>query len=1090
MKGLRAESLGAARPTVTERYLRSFTDESFPSRTRRWVGLVLHRLIRTSPDVVDHLASHLDIFAEIGQIVLTQPEDLKLVAGMIIREMVLAGIQHARFWPTDAIPSAIPDFPTNDSQHWIEKFQDFLDDLHGLRFIGNNGGEDPGILYAFEITADDGVHIIEETGLIVLLVEGDHLTCFVPPSSTRIAQCFDIPLAHVTHAEVSKSTVRTFRESQMELTTAELILHLEAESWTYLCNAKEYHVQKIVILCRNLVDAQEAALMVLEEKEAADLPTSNSLGPKISASQIIDISKPLGPRDNIKESMDVQSTNEHFIEKPTTEQTKPKESASAQHLETQFSGNQAADPRLNSLETKKTTQSLVRKEPQHPQKGEAPTSGTLPQVKKLRQLASGSKSALDDPTNEKDNFEVPLSPEKPHKNALKKLTPSEATKDVIATNDTEGSNTPKHITTSQNQINQTNQKPMRPMKVGVKLNFRSLRRVEDTDTSGPDSSQLPSQQIVKEKGAKKNIPQETPHIMQRGSSRDRTKEDQKFLKSRVGNKPAKIPKGKASSGHDSNENSVFDIPPDGPQEPRKHGKRPIVQHIQSEPRESTTESDESEYIEPKRKPKPPAKNPSVKKAKTTLKPKVSGNSKLRNKKKQARVQKAITPPSPPIPRPSILNKLLTGTGSRRELEQQKPRYSRETSEAGDVQNYGIELQSNPTLELPSLLSHSKITRTSSILKRPTEVLHPSTPEPKRSKVAQIVQHTNEDVVEGNMDSMTRSIVDFANKPGSMRVHETGSPCPIAKFVAEKPSTKQMIEKLLDSMPAEEEVDEYGDSGHLTHSEEVALHSKDLLCSNAKESETILVDVQSSNSKALPASPAAASRAISGHVTNIVVEKAKADAEKVKAVNDPFKHLSKELPPRPRTAFAQLLAGQAEQRTQEDHNQMQRSQDTLPPPATSAHRQQTNANGDLDETLVGIEDEGYFPAKASPITEISSLRLSSHSSSSATQVFEEIDTELAEEIEWEASLQPHQRVVADMLTRISRRLVRHLVDSETALRDIIADYERDGYALIAKLGVEHPLDHAACLERIEAQRTAMAKEFREAAKRLEQARAGL
>lgn len=52
-----------------------------------------------------------------------------------------------------------------------------------------------------------------------------------------------------------------------------------------------------------------------------------------------------------------------------------------------------------------------------------------------------------------------------------------------------------------------------------------------------------------------------------------------------------------------------------------------------------------------------------------------------------------------------------------------------------------------------------------------------------------------------------------------------------------------------------------------------------------------------------------------------------------------------------------------------------------------------------------------------------------------------------------------------------------------------DYERDGLELIANLAEEHSIDHVACFERIEAQRAAMGKEFREVAKRLEQARAG-
>jgi hypothetical protein len=286
-------------------------------------------------------------------------------------------------------------------------------------------------------------------------------------------------------------------------------------------------------------------------------------------------------------------------------------------------------------------------------------------------------------------------------------------------------------------------------------------------------------------------------------------------------------------------------------------------------------------------------------------------------------------------------------------------------------------------------------------------------------IAKIIQHTNEDVVEGGVDSRTRSIVDFANKPGFVRVHETGSPCPIAKFVAERPSAKQMIERFLESMPAGGEAHESHDSGHLAHGEEVALHSNDLLRPGRRESKTTPVDAQLSNSKALPASAAAASRAMSRHVTNTVVEKAKANADKVKEASDPFEILPIEQPQRPRTAFTQLLTGQVKKHAQEDHTQMLPLQDSLPLPATLVPRQQANTNGDLDETLVGTEDGEYLPAKTSPMAIVSSPLPSSHSSSSATQVFEKIDTELAEEMEWEASLQPHQRAVADMLTRISR-----------------------------------------------------------------------
>jgi len=845
---------------------------------------VLHRLIETSPDITNCLANFSDVLEGIGQIILTKSEDLKLVAGMVIREMVLAGMQHACFWPTDAIPSAMADFPTHDSQHWMGNFQDFLDDLHELQFIENNGDQDPGVLYAFEITAENGVHITEETGLIVLLVEGGNLTCVVPPSRTRIVQCFDIPLVHVTNVGVSKSTVRTIRGSQAEYTTAALTLDLRSQSWTYLCNAKEYHVQKILILCRNLSEAQEAGLMVMEGKEISNSQAANNFRLKISASQTIDISKPPESGDKIEQNRDVQPAHGKPTKKPTMSQTKRKKATNIQHSEIQSLVNQAAKgtaPQVDSPRTKKTTRPSIVKEPRLVQKSRTPTSGALSQVTKSRR---------------------------------------------------------------------------------------------------PDASES--------------------------------------LRSTVGNKPVRATKGNVSSDGNNNENSIFDIPLDEPRELRKRMKRLVVKHIHSESMESTGEGDQSEYIESKRKPQPSTKKASTTKEKSKPKPTASADSKVGDKKKQAKGQKAATQPVPST-RPSLVNKLLTGNRSQEEPEQQVPRDSREASKGGDVQDDGVVLQSDPLPGLPTSPSHSKPTKSFSILKRPAKAPHPSTPEPKRSMIAKIIQHTNEDVVEGGVDSRTRSIVDFANKPGSVRVHETGSPCPIAKFVAEKPSAKQMIKRLLESMPAEEEAHESHGSGHLTHSEEDALHSKDLLRLDRRESKTTPVDVQSNNSKALPASPAAASRAISGHVTGTVVEKAKANANKVKEASDPFEILPIEQPQRPRTAFTQLLTGQVKKHVQEDHAQMLPLQDSLPLPTTLVPRQQANTNGDLDETLVGTEDGEYLPVKASPMAIVSSPLPSSHSSSSATQVFEKIDTELAEEMEWEASLQPHQRAVADMLTRISR-----------------------------------------------------------------------
>ncbi|KAL0254715.1 hypothetical protein SLS55_009238 [Diplodia seriata] len=60
----------------------------------------------------------------------------------------------------------------------------------------------------------------------------------------------------------------------------------------------------------------------------------------------------------------------------------------------------------------------------------------------------------------------------------------------------------------------------------------------------------------------------------------------------------------------------------------------------------------------------------------------------------------------------------------------------------------------------------------------------------------------------------------------------------------------------------------------------------------------------------------------------------------------------------------------------------------------------------------------------------------------------------EKMEWERSLKPHQRDIFDVLTRISRHFVRHLIDSETAIEDILQDFEADGTRLIELMEETH------------------------------------
>ncbi|GAB7353287.1 hypothetical protein MBLNU459_g3790t2 [Dothideomycetes sp. NU459] len=56
--------------------------------------------------------------------------------------------------------------------------------------------------------------------------------------------------------------------------------------------------------------------------------------------------------------------------------------------------------------------------------------------------------------------------------------------------------------------------------------------------------------------------------------------------------------------------------------------------------------------------------------------------------------------------------------------------------------------------------------------------------------------------------------------------------------------------------------------------------------------------------------------------------------------------------------------------------------------------------------------------------------------------------------WRAALEPHQGSLFDQLVQIAHRLVSHLIDKETAISDIIDDYQASGLKLIENMEEQH------------------------------------
>ncbi|KAF2876335.1 hypothetical protein BDV95DRAFT_483226 [Massariosphaeria phaeospora] len=291
-----------------------------------------------------------------------------------------------------------------------------------------------------------------------------------------------------------------------------------------------------------------------------------------------------------------------------------------------------------------------------------------------------------------------------------------------------------------------------------------------------------------------------------------------------------------------------------------------------------------------------------------------------------------------------------------------------------------------------------------------------------------------------------------------------------------------------------------------------------------------IELLSSNSKPMPASPHAESTAISGHADTDLVDMEKQIAEYETAKSDPFKRRVKD---HKLTAFARRLTGETVSDKEleivevsaQDETIIAKAVETpshiLPLPKTSlapvkafqaemgnpakgwsgpsapqqtprdAQHEAPEHDGDVDmegdTTLVELEGEDptlqasplHIPSSPPPGSPGPPDPPSSHSSTSASPESDKEPTTPpsdAEEMEWENSLNPDQRSIHDQLIRVSKRVVRHIVDNETAVNDIVDTYAKDGEHLVKTFVDRHSTAFDDQFAEISGKKQALGKEF--------------
>lgn len=170
------------------------------------------------------------------------------------------------------------------------------------------------------------------------------------------------------------------------------------------------------------------------------------------------------------------------------------------------------------------------------------------------------------------------------------------------------------------------------------------------------------------------------------------------------------------------------------------------------------------------------------------------------------------------------------------------------------------------------------------------------------------------------------------------------------------------------------------------------------------------------------------------------------------------------------------------------------EDTLP---EVLNRQAGTIDQDGEMTLIGQTNDlpEFYGGKASdlkfrsspPVPDSSSVRENFSDASEPEPDDLSPPTSRAEEMEWEASLEPHQRNLHEQLLRTSKRVVRNIVDNETAVANIGDVFADDGERLLGLFLERQRTEFAGAFQELNSRKEDLLKQLTDASKNLKKQR---
>ncbi|KAH6839678.1 hypothetical protein BKA58DRAFT_445293 [Alternaria rosae] len=243
--------------SVAQDYLSSFCDPGLSIIRRRWIGIALAGMLEM-PAVATHIGASTKRLRSLGAIILsgTEQEQIKIIAGIIIRQALEQGIEYSRFWSTEKVRHSAPNFPLEADAEWMQKFQGFLDILSDLALARPTG--EPSVMYLVSLFATDGFKWRESSATFpIALVEAGVLTIIAPDEHLKDCRFIDIPVEHILNTRSEPSKLHSSQAQRTKHEPWDLVMTLTSEPWSYRLNSTQRIATDLSLMFKHSGDALE-----------------------------------------------------------------------------------------------------------------------------------------------------------------------------------------------------------------------------------------------------------------------------------------------------------------------------------------------------------------------------------------------------------------------------------------------------------------------------------------------------------------------------------------------------------------------------------------------------------------------------------------------------------------------------------------------------------------------------------------------------------------------------------------------------------------------------------------------------------------